>query len=131
MNISKILRKYTDTFDKLSDTIGWPATARVTFEVIYLGDQSSNELFIVTIKESKSGLGWLYSGSHAVVYKYKGSTNYIDLVTLREFAQEKLKEKKFVAMGGEMEINKMQKFNDGSIYGYLDLQEVISISTAV
>lgn len=130
MNISKILKKYTDAFDKLSNLSGLPSTAKVTFEVLYLG-AVTEDYFEVVIKDSKSGLGWLYSDAHAVVYKILDNTNYIDLTTLREFAQEKLKDKKFVAMGAAPEVNKMQKFDDGKIVGYLNLQEVISISTMV
>jgi hypothetical protein len=130
MNISKILRKYTDTLDNLSIISGLPASVRVSFDITYLG-MIKEDYFEVVIKDSKSGLGWLYSDVHAVVYKILSNVNYIDLATLREFAQEKLKEKKFIPMGGAPEINKMQKFDDGKIVGYLSLQEVISISSTV
>lgn len=128
MNLSKVLRKYTQKFDLLEKIAELPQQVAVSFDVLYLGE-IQGDFFEVVIKDSASGLGWLYGGHHAVIYKRGNNPLGVDLDSLKTLAEEKFHGKQFIAQGMMPEADKLQRSEDGKIVGYLSCNDVVSIST--
>ena len=128
MNLSKVLRKYTQTFDTLEKISEPPQQVAIRFNILYLGE-IQGECFEVVIKDSAAGLGWLYGDYHAIVFKRSNNPLGVDLASLKELAETRFKTKQFLAQGMMPEPDKLQKHEDGKIVGFLNINDVMAIST--
>jgi hypothetical protein len=103
---------------------GYPVSYNMNFGIMYLGDIDANGgLFEVQLKAGKKELGWLYSKSSIVLFKYNGSLFELWLSDLKEISEAAFEAKKFKEVP---EIGFLHKNKEtGGIYGYLSASMII------
>ena len=104
----------------------FPIETQMTTTMIYLGPVG--DLISVQVKKDKVEKGWMYNTNSIVFFNHKDVMYEVFISDLRDLALDKLKEKRVVKPDAEITAGVMVRFPDGRILGYINTEDLITVS---